>query len=195
MPDASRKAVTEVKEHTSIDATNTEVGSLSEIDTTKNRKVWKQFQKKNKLMEQVNEAQVDKRTDGIDVSKKNDALEPCLTEHLDLFISGNRLPSPSSSPVRMLTNGDVGEPFVRDNNEERPLRCSTPDILDNLNSRAFTVCRKVVVDQSWHRSRTPNQMQNADYEDDMTLASFINQSRRTQRIILSSTKTSKLLPE
>lgn len=202
IPDASRLAATEVKEHASkpslcenecVDTMNKEVGSQSQVDATKIRKARKKFHKTNKLMEQVTEVQVHTETDGIDVNKKTDALEPCLSEHSDQPISGNCLPSPGSSPVRML-NGDVAEPFVRDNSEERPPRCSTPDILDNLNSRAFMVSRKVVVDRSRHRGRTSKRMQYVEYEDDMTLASFINQSRRAQRILLSSTKASKLLP-
>lgn len=202
IPDASRLAATEVKEHASkpslcenecVDTMNKEVGSQSQVDATKIRKARKKFHKTNKLMEQVTEVQVHTETDGIDVNKRTDALEPCLSEHSDQPISGNCLPSPGSSPVRML-NGDVAEPFVRDNSEERPPRCSTPDILDNLNSKAFMVSRKVVVDRSRCRGRTSKRMQNVEYEDDMTLASFINQLRRAQRILLSSTKASKLLP-
>lgn len=190
IPEASRQAATEVKEHASkpslcenkcVDTMSKEVGRQREVGATKNRKARKQFHKKNKLMEQVNAAQEHTETEGIDVNKRSDAREPCLSEHSDLPNSGNCLPSPSSSPGRML-NGDVAEPFVRDNSEERPPRCSTPDILDNLNSRAFTVSRKVVVDRSWRRGRTSKRMQNVEYDDDMTLASFINQSRRAQRI-------------
>lgn len=192
IPDASRQAAT--KEHVNkpascknerVNAMNKEVGSHCEVDATKIRKGRKHFHKKNKLMERVNEAQVHKETGGIDVNKKSDALEPCLSEHTDLPISGNCLPSPRSSPGRMLTD-DVAEPFVRDNSEERPPRCSTPDILDNLIPRAFTVSRKVVVNRSRRKGRTSKCMQKAEYEDDMTLASFINQSRRAQRILLSS---------
>ncbi|KAK1356544.1 cell division cycle 5-like protein [Heracleum sosnowskyi] len=198
---ASRQAATEVDEHASkpsscenegVDTMNKEVGSQSEVDATKKRRARKQFHRKNKLMEQVTEAQVHTGTDGIDVNKKSDAPEPCLSEHSDLPISGNRLPSPRSSPGRML-NGDVAEPFVRDNSEERPPRCSTPDILDNLNSRAFTVSRKVAVDRPRRKGRTSKHMQTAEYEDDMTLASFINQSRRAKKILLSSTKASTLM--
>lgn len=172
---------------------NKEVGSLRQVDATTNRKARKQYRRKNKLMEQVNEAQVHSGTDGTAVNKKSDALEPCLSDHADLSISGNCHPSPSSSPGRML-NGEVADPFVRDKSEERPPRCSTPDILDNLNSRAFSLSRKVVVDRSWSRGRTSKRMRNVEYEDDMTLASFINELRRSQRILLSSTKASKLLP-
>ncbi|XP_074357243.1 uncharacterized protein LOC141696975 isoform X1 [Apium graveolens] len=188
IPDASRQAATKVKDHACkpssrenecVNAMNKEVGSQREVDATKNKKARKHFHKKNKLMEQVNEAQVNMETGGIDVNKKNDALEPCLSEHSDVPISGNCLPSPSS-PGRMLN--DVAEPFIRDNSEERPPRCSTPDILDNLNSRAFTVSKKVAVNRSWRKCRTSKRMQSAEYEDDMTLASFINQSRRAQRV-------------
>lgn len=173
---------------------NKEVGSQSKVDATKIGKARKHFHKKNKLTEQVNEAEVHMETGGIDVNKKRDALEPCLSEHSDLPISGNCLPSSRSSPG-MMFNDDAAEPFVRDNSEERPPRCSTPDILDNLNSRALTVSKKVVVNRSWRRGRTFKRMQNAEYEDDMTLASFIYQLRRSQRILLSSTKASELLAE
>ncbi|XP_017235844.1 uncharacterized protein LOC108209447 isoform X2 [Daucus carota subsp. sativus] len=203
-PDASQQAATGVKEHTSkpsscenecVDTTNKEVGSLSEVDATKNKKSRKHIRKKNKLMEQVNEAQVHTGTDGIDVSKKSDALETCSSDHAYLAISEDCPPSPRGSPERMLINGDVAEPFVRDSNDERPPRCPTPDILDNLNLRAFTVSRKVVVNRSRHRGRTLKQRRNADYEDDMTLAAFINQSRKARKILLSSIKASKPLPK
>ncbi|KAL8102403.1 hypothetical protein AgCh_027043 [Apium graveolens] len=97
------------------------------IRATKKRKKLKLSGKKTRLIEHVKEAHVHTESDGEDVNENSDDVEPCLK-------------SPGRRSERMLTNGDVAELTVRD--EERPLRCSTPEIMDSLNSRSSTVCRK-----------------------------------------------------
>ncbi|KAL1804794.1 hypothetical protein ACET3Z_027862 [Daucus carota] len=153
-------------ENESIDIKHKKVRNRMGIDATKKRKTLIPSLEKNILTEKVKEVQVHTESHETDV----------LSEHLDISIFGDCLQSPSRSPERMLLNGDVAEPFFRDNNDERPLRCSTPEILENLNPRASTVCRKR------QRRLNSKQMRNVGYRDDMTVSSVSNQLRRSQRI-------------
>ncbi|KAK1377587.1 Myb-like protein L [Heracleum sosnowskyi] len=139
-------------ESESVDISNKEVGKLRGIDASKNRKKLKLSGKETKLTKLVNEAQVDTESDGVDCNEK----------------------SPSRSPERMLTDGDVAEPMVRD--EERPLRCSTPEIIDSLNSRSSTVCGKR------GRGKNSKPLRYVGFGDDMTVSPVSNQPRRSKRI-------------
>lgn len=173
---ASRQADTENTrkpscESESVDINNEKVGKPREIVATKNRKRLKPSGKRTKLTEQVNEALVHTESD---VNEKSDDDEPFLK-------------SPGRSPERMLTNGDAAELSVR--GDERPLRCSTPEILDSLNSRSSTVCRKR------RRGKNSEQLRNVGYRDDMTVSPVSNQPRRSPRFSSDSIELSKHLPQ
>lgn len=112
--------------------------------------------------------QVHTEYDVVDVNKKSDNVEPCLK-------------SPGRSLEKMLANGNVAEPMVRD--EERRVRCSTPEIMDSLNSRSSTVCIKRC------REKNSKQLRNVGFRNDMTVSPVSNQPRRSQRI--SSSKCAR----
>lgn len=101
--------------------------------------------------------------------------------------------SPNTSLERT-DNGDTVETFEGDNNDARSPRCSTPDISDSWNSKIFSVCRQNKFIGTRSRRKTcSNQTPNTENGDDMTLASFIKQSRKSQKSKSSSVTVSKLL--
>ncbi|KAK3013277.1 hypothetical protein RJ639_008267 [Escallonia herrerae] len=124
-------------------------------------------------------------------NKNTDPTEDQLVEAFDQTNSINtqeasKPPAPCTTLVRR-TSGEGVVASGGDKNassEERAPRCSTPDISDNPNSRAFVICRR----NRPQRTRTDdtgegtlrNQLLEIEDGDDLTLASFIKQSGEYQ---------------
>ncbi|KAK3033921.1 hypothetical protein RJ639_034721 [Escallonia herrerae] len=95
-------------------------------------------------------------------------------------------PAPCTTLVRRTSGEGVvtSGGYKNASSEERAPRCSTPDISDNPNSRAFVICRR----NRPQRTRTDdtgeetlrNQLPEIEDGDDLTLASFIKQSGKYQ---------------
>lgn len=210
-------------ENEGSDPTNQNDGDLGRDESTKNRKAKasKLPSRKNRCTEQLHEVQLNTISNEVEAfggegtistqkhrkiklrSKKNkgdhshssafpnSSVPVVFGEGVEPVGMNNT--SLNTSPERT-ENGDTVETFEGDNNDARSPRCSTPDISDSWNSMIFSGCRqnKFIGIRS-RRKTCSNQTPNTEIGDDMTLASFIKQSRKSQKSKSSSVTVSKLL--
>lgn len=80
--------------------------------------------------------------------------------------------------------------------EERPLRCSTPDIIDCWNSRSSSSPTPSRHEKSKTKDRAcPKKKTTTEYENDVTLAFFLQKTGKHRKPALLSSKVSTLQPK